>query len=120
MDRLTVFIASVNNMRLNRIVALHFSTEYLEAGLLFRTESSHFNAVVNFSCEMKRRTSIGDGGSSKRRTRSVGVTGQPDIHAVGEFVKDVPQVMCLDSLEGLDRERPALHRQFTEQKLSSK
>ena len=61
---------------------------------------------------MKRRTSIGDGGSSKRRTRSVGVTGQPDIHAVGEFVKDVPQVMCLDSLEGLDRERPALLRQF--------
>ena len=61
---------------------------------------------------MKRRTSIGDGGSSKRRTRSVGVTGQPDIHAVGEFVKDVPQVMCLDSLEGLGRERPALLRQF--------
>ena len=54
-------------------------------------------------------------GCSKRKTRSnpyVDSGGQVDLHSVGEYAKRLPQIAVLDSLDGLDREVPAIIRKF--------
>ena len=51
-------------------------------------------------------------GCSKRKTRSnpyVDSGGQVDLHSVGEYAKELPQIAVLDSL---DREVPAITRKF--------
>ena len=53
-------------------------------------------------------------GTSKRKTRSSkdDLAGRNDLHEVADFAKGLPQITSLDSLEGLNREEPAVLRKF--------
>ena len=72
--------------------------------------------MAYFQFSMKRNNELFPlVGRSKRKTRSnpdVGSEGQVDMHSIGEYAKGLPQIAMLNSLDGLDREVPALIRQF--------
>ena len=61
---------------------------------------------------MKRNVEPSSSSASKRKTRSVAVDSLSELHSVAEFTKSLPQVMNLASYDGLNREEPALLRDF--------
>ena len=87
-----------------------FRIRYFFVALIF----PELKEILIFSCDIKRFQVSGDF-SAQRRTRSDttnDVVVSDDLHAIAEFAQRLPLVTTLTSFDGLDREQPALLKDF--------